>query len=133
MANQTQKRYPLVVYFALACAISWVFMVPAFILAEQRGFLLPTAATIGELIKTGFQNNLHILLSVVGTLSSYGPLMAAVVVAGMEGGRAGLREWWKRITQWRVGGRGYRDLLVLILAVFACSAHSRHWACSLRR
>lgn len=116
MIRQTQKNNPLAVYFVLACAISWTFMVPTFILAEQRGYLLPTPATIGELMKTGFQDNLHILLSVIGTLSSYGPLIAAAILAGMEGG---LQEWWKRVTRWRVGTRGYRDLLVLILIVFA--------------
>ena len=109
------KKYSLWIFVALAYAISWVFMVPAFIIAEQRGYILPTALTIGELMKTGFQDNLHILLTVIGTFSSYGPLIAAVIMAGMEGE---LHHWWNRVTKWRVGGRGYRDLFVLILAVF---------------
>jgi len=111
----SQKRHPIWIYFMLAYAISWAFMVPAFIIAEQRGYILPTALTIGELMKTGFKDSLHIWLTIFGTLSSYGPMIAAVIMCAMEGG---LSEWWKRVTNWRVGGRGYRDLFLLILSVF---------------
>ncbi len=115
MTAQTQKRIPIVLYFALACAISWAFMVPSFIIAEQHGYILPTAATIGALMKTGFQDGLHILLAILATFSSYGPMIAAIIMARIEGD---LHDWWKRVTRWRVGGGGYRDLLWLILAVF---------------
>lgn len=115
MITQTRKRYPIAIFFILACAISWGFMVPAFIISEQRGYVLPTTATVGEMMKTGFQDNLHLLLSVLGILSTFGPMIAAIILAGLEGG---LAAWWKRITNWRVGGRGYRDLLVVFLAIF---------------
>jgi hypothetical protein len=29
MTSQIRKRYPLVIFFILACVISWAFMVPA--------------------------------------------------------------------------------------------------------
>ena len=116
MISQNKKRYPLAVYFGLACAISWAFMVPAFIISEQRGYILPTVTTIGELMRTGFRDSRHVWLSMFGTVSSYGPMIAAVILAGLEGR---LGDWWKRVTKWSVGGRGCRDLLLLILAVFA--------------
>jgi uncharacterized protein len=90
-------------------------MVPAFIIAEQHGYILPSSATFGELLKSGFQDQLHIMLTVIGTLSSYGPLIAALILAAMEGE---LRVWWQRVTRWRVGAGGYRDLLLVFLAVF---------------
>jgi membrane protease YdiL (CAAX protease family) len=115
MTNQIRKRYPLAVFFIMACVISWAFMVPAFIISEQRGYILPTSATIGELTRTGFQNRSHVLLAVFGSLSSYGPMIAAIIMAVLEGT---LGDWWKRVTKWRVGGRGYRDLFMLFLVIF---------------
>ena len=112
-----KKRFPIIIYFTLACAISWAFMVPAFILAEKYGYALPTAATFGELMKTGFEDSRHIWLSFIGTLSSYGPLVAAFIMSVLEGGGS-QKAWWKRISNWRIEGHGYRDLLVLLLAIF---------------
>jgi membrane protease YdiL (CAAX protease family) len=115
MISQTRKRYPLVIFFILACVISWAIMVPAFIISEQRGYLLPGSTTFGALTRTGFQDQSHILLAIFGSFSSYGPLIAAVIMAGLEGT---LRDWWTRVTYWRVGARGYLDLLLLILLIF---------------
>lgn len=115
MTSQIRKRYPLVIFFILACVISWAFMVPAFIIAEQRGYLLPSSTTFGELTRTGFQDRSHILLAIFGSFSSYGPLIAAIIMAGLEGT---LRDWWSRVTNWRVGKGGYRDLLLLFMVIF---------------
>ncbi len=115
MTSQIRKRYPLVIFFILACVISWAFMVPAFIIAEQRGSLLPSSTTFGELTRTGFQDRAHILLAIFGSFSSYGPLIAAIIMASLEGT---LRDWWIRVTNWRVGKGGYRDLLLLFLVIF---------------
>lgn len=111
----TRKKHSLTIYFVLACAISWICMVPAFIISELRGYVLPTPATISALLDTGFQDSLHILLSLLGILSTFGPMTAAVIVAMMEGN---LHIWRQRITKWQVGKHGYRDLLVLFLAIF---------------
>jgi membrane protease YdiL (CAAX protease family) len=115
MSSQTKRQSSITVYFILACAISWAFMVPAFVISEQRGYVLPTPSTISEFTKTGFQDSLHILLYVIGVLSTFGPMLAAIILAGMEGR---LGEWWKRTTNWHMSGRGYRDLLVMFLAIF---------------
>jgi hypothetical protein len=66
-------------------------------------------------MKTGFKDNLHIWLTVLGTFSSYGPMLAAVIMAALEGE---LGKWWKRVSNWRIGRSGYRDLFLLLLAVF---------------
>jgi len=112
------KRIPLVIYFLLTYLISWAFMIPAFILAEKSGYALPSSATIGNLIKSGFEDGQHLWLSFLGTLSSYGPLLAALILSASEG-RESLKEWWKRISKWHISRLGYRDLLILLLAIFA--------------
>ncbi len=109
------KRSSITLYFGLACALSWACMVPAFVISEQRGYVLPTPSTVSALMETGFQDGLHVLLSVLGILSTFGPLTAALILAVLEGH---LREWWARCTHWRMGRHGYRDLLVIFLAVF---------------
>lgn len=38
-----------------------------------------------------------------GALFPYGPALAAVVVLAFSQGRAGLRQWWARMTRWRAG------------------------------
>lgn len=111
------KRFPIALYFTLACVISWICMVPVFIIGEQNDYILPTSATFGELMETGFRDNLHIWLSLIGTLSSYGPLIAALIMTGLEGGDS-MKSWWKRTSSWRAGRSGYRDLVMLILVIF---------------
>ena len=115
MSNQ--KRFPIAPYFGLACVISWALMVPAFLQAEKYGYTLPTAATFGELMKTGFNDGQHIWLSIIGTISSYGPLAAALIISTLEGGES-WKVWWKRISHWRIGGSGYLTLLILLLVIF---------------
>lgn len=119
MNKPSQKRYPLAIYFLLACGISWAFMIPAFVIAEQQGYELLTNATFGVLMKGGFQNSRHIWLVVIGTLSSYGPLVAALILSLLEDGKRGLRAWWQRCTHIRIGAGGYRDLLLIFLVIFA--------------
>lgn len=53
-----------------------------------------------------------------GSLFPYGPMLAAVVVLAMGRGRAGLREWWARLTQWR-GGWWYLIGPAMVLAAVA--------------
>jgi len=112
-----QKRSPLTIYFILACAISWAFMIPAITLAAKDGYALPTAAEIGDLAQTGFKDGRHIWLSLLGTLSSYGPLAAAFILVALEG-RSSLPTWWQRVSHWRAGRQSYRDLLVLFAVIF---------------
>ncbi|OQB00827.1 MAG: CAAX amino terminal protease self- immunity [Chloroflexi bacterium ADurb.Bin222] len=108
------KKRPLWVYFVLACAITWALMVPAMIIATQKGYALPSPVTFGGLIESGFANGQHVALSLMLALA-HGPLIGAIVVAAAEGS---LREWWQRVTRWRAGAQGYRDLALLLVALY---------------
>ncbi len=52
-----------------------------------------------------------------GVFLATGPLIAAVLVAAVTGGRAGLRELGARLLRWRVGWRWYAVAIGLPLAV----------------
>ena len=78
---------PLLAYFALAYALSWLILVPA-------GFgLLPDGA------------------SILAWLAPFGPAVAAFVVTALTGGRTAVGQLLRRMVQWRVGIGWY--LLVL--------------------
>jgi uncharacterized protein len=84
------RDHPLISYFVLAYAISWAIVAP--LIASAQGFTdvpVPFA--------------LHYL-------NDYGPLLAALITAGIANGTAGLRDLFRRIIKWRVGlgaGRGF--------------------------
>jgi membrane protease YdiL (CAAX protease family) len=78
-------RHPLLAYFVLAFACSWLITLPA--LVSQNGFgLLPFAVPFAPL----------------QTLGAFGPLLAAFVVTAAADGRAGIH-LLRRIVRWRVG------------------------------
>ena len=82
------RAFPLVAFFVLAYALSWLILVPA-------GFgLLPDSA------------------SVLAWLAPFGPAVAAFVVTGLTGGRSAVGQLLRRLVQWRVGVGWY--LLVLL-------------------
>jgi uncharacterized protein len=85
----TTRALPLVAYFALAYALSWLILVPAGL------GLLPDSSA-----------------SVLAWLPPFGPAVAAFVVTGLTGGRPAVRQLLRRLVQWRVGVGWY--LLVLI-------------------
>jgi uncharacterized protein len=77
------REHQLVTYFVLAYAISWIIVAP--LIASAQGFIdvpVPFA--------------LHYL-------NDYGPLLAALITAGITSGAEGLRELFRRIIKWRVG------------------------------
>ena len=77
------KEHPLATYFILAYAISWAIVAP--LIASAQGFTdvpVPFA--------------LHYL-------NDYGPLLAALITAGIANGSEGLRDLFRRIVKWRVG------------------------------
>jgi hypothetical protein len=77
------REHPLVVYFVLAYAISGAIVAP--LIASAQGFTdvpVPFA--------------LHYL-------NDYGPLLAALVAAGLNNGTEGLRDLLQRILRWNVG------------------------------
>ena len=77
------REHQLVTYFLLAYATSWIIVAP--VIASAQGFIdvpVPFA--------------LHYL-------NDYGPLLAALITAGIANGAEGLRELLRRMVRWRVG------------------------------
>jgi membrane protease YdiL (CAAX protease family) len=52
----------------------------------------------------------------------FGPLMAALIVVPLTGGRAGLKAWASRIVRWRVGLKWYAIALLLPVALAGAAA-----------
>ena len=88
---QLIRRYPLVTFFLLAFAITWVVWVP-------RAAGVPLGA--------------------VGQLWTWMPAIAALFAAALTGGRGAVRELGARLVRWRVGWQWY---VVVILGPAAFS------------
>jgi membrane protease YdiL (CAAX protease family) len=78
------RRHPLVLFFALAYAFSWVVWAPAVFLS--RGTSEPQTSSA--------------LFHLVGSL---GPMISAFVVTALGSGSMGVRELLSRVFRWRVG------------------------------
>jgi membrane protease YdiL (CAAX protease family) len=57
-----------------------------------------------------------------GTQFAFGPLLAAIVVSTLLGGKAGLMAWLRRCTQWRAGLGWYAAALLLPFGINAAAA-----------
>ena len=57
-----------------------------------------------------------------GGLFPFGPLLAAVTVAFLTGGKAGIRIWWTGVTRWRGGAGWYALAIGLPLALNVLAA-----------
>lgn len=87
MKNNTiisQNSMNLMVYFILACAVSWAIAIP--LALTNQGMIQPV-----------FPQWVHYFVS-------YGPMLSALIVTWATQGAQGLKELWGRITLWRVGG-----------------------------
>ena len=73
---QSIRRYPLVTFFLLAFALTWVVWVP-------RATGIPLGA--------------------LGQLWTWVPAIAALLAAALTGGRPAVRELGARLVRWRVG------------------------------
>lgn len=102
-------RHPLVAYFIIAFAGTWLVIVP--LLLARNGFgLLPF--TIPDSVA---------LLIVVGPAAFAGPTLAAFTVTAATAGKAGVRQFLRRYVQWRVGIQWYLIALFSFLLVFLLS------------
>jgi hypothetical protein len=86
------RGHPLLGYFALAFAISWGGML---LVIGGPGAIPGTVEQTTELFPTVY------LVTVAG------PGVAGILLAGLTGGRARLRELGSRLLRWRVGARWY--------------------------
>lgn len=99
------RRHPVASYFFLAYALSWAY-------------LLPLVAT-GQTVRVGSRYS-H-------APSWFSPLLAAVIVTGIMGGRPALAGLWARMTRWRVPARWYVVCLGVPLVMFALAATIGGW------
>jgi membrane protease YdiL (CAAX protease family) len=76
------KKRPLLAFFILAYALSWLVEIP--LALEAQGT-----------IQTGIPFSAHYL-------AAYGPMLSALIVTGMTRGSPGLRELLGRMTRWKV-------------------------------
>jgi len=90
------NSHPLLVYYALAFAISW------------GGFLM----VVGPGGFPGTQEQLETLLPFVAWAMLAGPSVAGILMTALVHGRAGLRELLSRLLRWRVGARWYAVALL---------------------
>jgi len=77
------KHNPLAAYFTLAFLITWILISPLVLSALN---LLPFKVS----------EHWH-------SLGALGPVGAALIVTALIGGKAGLSEFWGRLTKWKVG------------------------------
>ncbi len=99
-------RHPLISFFVMAYAFSWIVWSP-WVLSEEGVGLLPFRLSDGT---SGLLNALAILA---------GPTLSALIMTGITEGRAGIRRLLGRVVLWRVGLRWYLFALLGIPAVIA--------------
>src|SRR5215212_1389054 len=92
-------RYPLISFFVLAYAFSWIVWAP-WVLGKDGAGLLPINFSQAA---TGYLNATAILA---------GPTLAAFIMTATTEGRAGARQLLGRYVLWRVGLRWYLFALV---------------------
>jgi membrane protease YdiL (CAAX protease family) len=102
-------RYPLISFFVMAYAFSWIVWSP-WVLSEDGVGLLPI--TLSPLT-VGLLNATAILL---------GPTLSAFIMTGVTEGRAGIGRLLRRYVLWRVGLRWYLFVLVGIPVVMVLGA-----------
>jgi uncharacterized protein len=101
-------RHPLVYFFIIAYAGSWLVALPYVRFADGTG-LLPLSWPIPFTVS-----------AVVAPFA--GPTLAAFIMAGVTGGRAGIVHLLRRIVLWRVGLRWYLFAIVGIPAIAVLGA-----------
>jgi membrane protease YdiL (CAAX protease family) len=101
-------RHPLVFFFIIAYAGTWLVELPYVGLADGTGLLpfswpipFPVSAAVAPFA---------------------GPFLAGFIMAGVTGGRAGIVWWLRRIVLWRVGLRWYLFAIVGIPALIVLGA-----------
>jgi membrane protease YdiL (CAAX protease family) len=97
-AAGVMSRYPLISYFVIAFAISWLIEA-TFVLSQDGSGLLPFKAPMSFMVT-------------VGIATSAGPAISAFVVTAIVAGTRGVTDLFRRIVHWRVGLRWYLFVLV---------------------
>jgi len=88
-------------FLSITFTFSWLCWVPAAIIAQ----LIAGGAAVSD--------DAAGLINAVAGFGAWGPLLGAVCVTAMAGGRDGLIDLWRRVVRFRIGGFWY--LVVLLL------------------
>jgi len=98
--RRSLQRHPLVYYFLMAYAFSWLGWLPYILSLDGLG-LLP------------------VHLTQLGTLPGayLGPLLSGFLMTGVTEGKAGLRRLLRRFVLWRVGWQWYPLILLGVPAI----------------
>ena len=96
-------RYPLVSFFVMAYAFSWIVWAP-WVLGEDGANVLPPALSVPSAAATAR------LLLAGGILA--GPTLSAFIMTATTEGREGVRRLLGRLVLWRVGFRWYLFALI---------------------
>jgi len=112
-----QKKNHLWTYIILAISISAICWLGPLITAQDNGYLVPTAANFFTLLKQGFQNSQHVLISLLFAAATFGPFIGAVVATRLESGADGVASLFGRVWKWRVERRWYGALLIITGAI----------------
>jgi uncharacterized protein len=99
-------RHPLVSFFVLAYAGTWLFELP-YVLSEYGAGILPT------------KNPVLLWTSPVAVFT--GPFLSAFVMTAVTEGRAGVGRFLRRFVLWRVGFRWYLFVIVGIPVIAVLS------------
>lgn len=97
------KAHPLLAYFILAYAISWIIVLP--LVVSAQGLI-----------------DVPVPFALLHYLNDYGPLSAAIIVTLITDGADGLRALFRRMIRWRVGLVWVLTAAFSPLAVFAIAA-----------
>ncbi len=92
------RRHPVTVFFALTFLLTWAVWVPRALVSQDR-------------MQAGWPAD-------VAPLSTYGPAVAALIVAALVGGGA-VRDLGGRLVRWRVGWQWYAVVLLGPVAFWA--------------
>jgi membrane protease YdiL (CAAX protease family) len=100
-------RHPLVSFFALAYALTWIAWSPWYLSEDGVGLLPYDAEGISD-----YLNTVALIM---------GPTLSAFIMTGVTEGRGGVRRLLRRIVLWRVGIGWYLFVLVGIPAIIVLS------------
>jgi CAAX protease family protein len=87
-------RHPLVFYFLIAFAFSWLMFLPA------------------VLTSFGILNLSDSLVGVLGVTGLLGPILSGFIMTAATEWREGIGRWLRRIVRWRVGVQWYLFALI---------------------
>lgn len=104
--DRTSPQKQVVVFFLLAFALTWMNWVPRAL--ASHGMI--------ELAVPDF----------LGVVAGYGPALAAIISAGLFGGKAGLSDLGRRLVHWRVGWQ-WCAIALFLPAAISLTALALQW------